>query len=125
PSSSTITSIHKAKKLIEDRRPNLIVSADVAAATETVVDYLKKRGIDKAYCKRMVVELLEKQGQASRQDIDKLLLAKLSDALDDGQKRNFIMNLLQDMRRNRIVVVHGKGPGAIWELHKPPPDNGS
>ena len=108
----------KAKKLIEGRRPNLIVSAAVAAATETVVDYLKKRGIDKAYGQKMVVELLEKQGQASRQDIDNLLLAKLSDALDDEQKRNFITNLLQDLRRNRVVEVHGKGPGAIWELYK-------
>jgi ATP-dependent DNA helicase RecG len=110
----------KVKKLVEGRRPNLIVSAAVAAATETVVDYLKKRGIDKAYCQRMVVELLETQGQASRRDIDTLLLAKLSDALDDDQKRNFIMNLLQEMRRNKLVVVTGKGPGAIWELHKPP-----
>ena len=115
----------KGKKLIEGRRPNLIVSAAVAAATETVVDYLKKRGIDKAYGQRMVVELLEQQGQASRQDIDKLLLAKLSDALDDEQKRNFIMNLLQEMRRNGIVEVHGKGPGAIWELHKPASNDGS
>lgn len=115
----------KGKNLIEGRRPNLIVSAAVAAATETVVDYLKKRGIDKAYGQKMVVELLEKQGQASRQDIDKLLLAKLSDALDDDQKRNFIMNLLQELRRNRVVGVHGKGPGAIWELHKPATNAGS
>ena len=28
-------------------------------------------------------------------------------------------DLLQEMRRNGIVEVHGKGPGAIWELHKP------
>ncbi len=68
----------KAKKLIEGRRPNLVVSAEIAAATETVVD--------------------------------KLLLAKLSDALDDDQRRNFITNLLQDLRRNRVVEVHGMMP---------------
>lgn len=115
----------KAKKLVEGRRPNLIVSAAVAAATETVVDYLKKRGIDKAYCQRMVVELLENQGQASRQDIDNLLLAKLSDALDDEQKRNFIKNLLQEMRRNQEVDVQGKGPAAVWKLSKPAGEAGS
>ncbi len=85
----------KAKKLIEGRRPNLFVSAEVAVATESLVDYLKKRGIDKAYGQKMVVELLEKQERATRQDIDKLLLGKLSDALDDKQKKNFITNLLQ------------------------------
>ena len=83
------------------------------------MDYLKKRGIDKAYCQKMVAELLLRQGQASRRDIDKLLSGKLSDALDDDQKRNFIMNLLQEMRRRTVVVVTGKGPGAIWKMHKP------
>lgn len=111
----------KGKGLIEGRRSNLIVSAAVAAATETTVDYLKKRGIDKAYARKMVVELLQKQGQATRQDFDKLLLDKLSDALDDDQKRNFITNLLQEMRRDGIIEpVEGKrGKGAKWELCKP------
>lgn len=111
----------KGKKLIEGRRPNLIVSEAVAAATDTMVDYLKKRGIDKAYAQKMVVELLQKQGQASRQDFDKLLLSKLSDALDDDQKKNVITNLLQEMRRDGIIEpVEGKrGKGAKWELCKP------
>jgi ATP-dependent DNA helicase RecG len=111
----------KGKKLVEGRRPNLFVSAEIAAATDTLVDYLKKRGIDKAYGQKMVVELLEKQGQASRQDFDKLLLGKLSDALDDDQKRNFVTNLLQEMRRDGIIQpVQGKrGKGARWELCKP------
>lgn len=108
----------KSKKLIEGRRPNLTVSATIAAATDSVVDYLKKRGIDKDYGQKMVVDLLAKQGQATRQDIDKLLLVKLSDALDDDQKRNFIKNLLQEMRRNQNVDVEGKGPGAVWRLSK-------
>lgn len=111
----------KEKKLVEGRRPNLIVSASVAAATDTLVDYLKKRGIDKAYGQKMVVELLEKQGLASRQDFEKLLLGKLSDALDAGQKKNFVTNLLQEMRRDGIIQpVEGKrGKGARWELCKP------
>lgn len=84
-----------------------------------MVDYLKKRGIDKSYGQKMVVELLEKQGHASRRDIDTLLLTKLSDALDEVQKRNFIKNLLQEMRRHQEVDVDGKGPAAVWRLSKP------
>ncbi|MCZ2341282.1 MAG: putative DNA binding domain-containing protein [Bacteroidales bacterium] len=114
----------KSKNLIEGRRPNLSISADVAKATDTMVDYLKKRGVDKEYCQRMVMELLQKQGQANRQDIDKLLLAKLSDALDDKQKRNFIKNLLQEMRRNQEMDVEGKGPAAVWKLSKPSEKDG-
>src|SRR5262249_45823074 len=49
----------KSQNLIEGRRPNIYVSADVAKATDTIVDYLKKRGIDIEYCRKMVLELLE------------------------------------------------------------------
>lgn len=37
----------KTKKLVEGRRPNLFVSAEVAAATETQAEYIKKRAFDK------------------------------------------------------------------------------
>jgi len=111
----------KTKKLIEGRRPRLFVSAEVAAATDSLVDYLKKRGIDKEYCKRMVEDFLTKRGQSSRQEIDRLLRDKLSDALTTDQKSNFITNFLQEMRRERIIQpVQGKrGRGAKWELCKP------
>ena len=110
----------RSKKLIEGRRPKVFVSADVAAATDTMVDYLNRRGIDKGYCRRMVVELLQKQDEASRPEIESLLLDKLSDALEEGQKRNFVRNLLQEMRRDgAIQPVEGKrGRGAKWELSK-------
>ena len=106
----------RTKKLIEGRRPNLHVSADVAAATDTMVDYLNKRGIDKNYCQRMVIELLQKQREASRQEIVSLLIAKLSDALDTEQKKNFVQNLLQEMRRDGVLAVEGTKRWAKWRL---------
>ncbi len=117
----------KRRRLVEGRRPNLIVSAKVAAATETMVDYLKKRGIDKAYCRRMVVELLRKQGRATRDDFDKLLLGKLSDALNANQKKNLITNLLQQLRRESVIRPIGgkRGKGRQWELCNPAQDSSS
>lgn len=106
----------RSKKLIEGRRPNLHVSADVAAATDSMIDYLNRRGIDKEYCQRMVVELLQKRGEASRQEIESLLLGKLSDALDDSQKSNFVQNVLQAMRRDGVIAVQGFGKGARWSM---------
>ena len=107
----------KEKKLVEGRRPNLIVSASVAAATEMKAEYIKNRAFDKEHYRKMVVAYLGKFRSATREDIDKLLLDKLSDVLDDGQKRNFVMNLLQEMRRAGTLAVQGKGPGAKWQLH--------
>lgn len=111
----------KAKKLVEGRRPNLFVSAEVAAATETRAEYIKKRAFDKEHYKKMVSAYLGKFGEAKREDIDKLLMDKLSDALDDDQRRNTITNLLQEMRRQgSIRAVDGKrGRGSRWELSKP------
>ena len=56
----------KAKKLIEGRRPNLFVSAEIAAATETKAEYIKKRAFDKEHYKKMVVAYLEqvRRGEA-------------------------------------------------------------
>lgn len=106
----------KAKNLVEGRRPNLYVSAKIAKVTDTMAQYLKKRGIDKGYCRHMVLEFLENQTEASRQDIDGLLATKLSDALDETQKKNFITNLLQEMRREGTLVLEGSTRWAKWRL---------
>ena len=106
----------KSKKLIEGRRPNLFVSADVAKATDSMVDYLNKRGIDRDYCRQMILELLQKQGETPRGDVDRLLAGKLSDVLDDDQKRTFIMNVLQEMRREGLIAVQGRGKGTRWTI---------
>ena len=109
------------KKLVEGRRPNLFVSSTVAAATQAKADYIRNRAFDKDHYEKMVVTYLEKFGQATRQDLNQLLIAKLSDALDEGQKTNFITNLLQSMRRAKVIYpVEGKrGLGARWQLCKP------
>ena len=107
-----------AKRLVEGRRPNLFVSAEVAAATETQADYIKKRAFDKDHYKKMVVAYLTKFGEAKREDIDKLLIDKLSDALDEDQKRNFITNLLQEMRKDGVLDREGANRWSKWHLHK-------
>ena len=109
----------KTKRLIEGRRPNLFVSAEVAAATETKADYIRKRAFDKQHYKKMVGDYLRQFHVATRADFDKLLIRKLSDALTNDQKKNFVTNLLQEMRRARIIrPVGGKrGKGAEWELY--------
>lgn len=112
----------KRQRLIEGRRTNLFVSAEVAKATDTVEDYLAKRGIDRNYCKKMVCDLLKQKGGARREDIDGLLRKKLSDALSEDQKSNFIRNLIQEMKKEGLVVRVGssRGKGAGWQLSRSP-----
>ena len=109
----------KKKRLVEGRRPNLYVSAAIAAVTETKADYIRKRAFDKRHYMKMVREYLDKFGTATREDFNALLLDKISDALSREQKKNYITNLLQEMRRKSIIrPVGGKrGKGSRWELY--------
>lgn len=115
----------KRKRLIEGRRPNIYVSASVAAATGTKADYIRKRAFDKQHYVKLVQEYLAQFGRARRADIDSLLLDKISDALGPEQKRNFVTNLLQEMRRKKIIhPLDGKrGKGSQWELYRPDAEN--
>jgi ATP-dependent DNA helicase RecG len=67
----------------------------------------------------MVVSFLEEFGEAKREDIDGLLMDKLSDALNDDQKMNLITNLLQEMRKEGVIDRKGANRWTKWRLHKP------
>ena len=108
----------KNKRLIEGRRPNLFVSAEVAAATDTKADYIRKRAFNKDHYKKMVTDYLKKFNEASRQDIDDLLKDKISDALTDEQKKTSITNLLQEMRRDGVIKPVGTTRHAKWVISK-------
>jgi ATP-dependent DNA helicase RecG len=109
----------KSKRLVEGRRPNLFVSAEIAAATETKADYIRKRAFDKEHYKKLITGYLEKFGEASRADLDGLLLGKLSDALGDEQKQTFVRNLLQEMRQEGTIESVGARRWAKWVLSNP------
>ncbi|MFW6147659.1 MAG: RNA-binding domain-containing protein [Thermodesulfobacteriota bacterium] len=107
----------KKQKLIEGRRPNLFVSAKVAAVTGDKADYIRQRAFDKAHYKKMVISYLKKFGEAKREDVEKLLLDKISDALDEKQKRNRIGNLLFEMsHKDKTIFATGPRRTAVWVL---------
>jgi len=108
----------KKKKLIEGRRSNLFVSAKIAAVTDTKADYIKRRGIDKEYSKKLVLDYLVKFREATRQEINQILMDKLSNSLSDEQKKFRIRNLLQEMRTEGTIDVLGRGPRSKWILSK-------
>jgi ATP-dependent DNA helicase RecG len=104
----------KKKKLIEGRRSNLFVSAKIAVATDTKVDYIKRRGIDKEYSKKLIMDYLAKFGEATREEISQLLIDKLSDSLYEDQKESHIKNILQEMRKEGSIKAQRMGRRSIW-----------
>jgi len=108
----------KERKLVEGRRPNLFISAKIAAVIGGKAAYIKNRAFDKAHYKDMVVAYLRQFDRATRDDMNRLLVDKISDALDHKQKRHFITNLLQEMKREKLIQVDGATRGAFWRLYK-------
>lgn len=102
--------------LIEGRKPNLYVSAKVAKATSDKVDYIRTRAQDDEFYAKLLTDYLEKFGQATRSEIDKLLMDKLSDGLSPEQKRNKISNLVTKLRRRGRIHNSGSRGHPIWQL---------
>jgi ATP-dependent DNA helicase RecG len=108
----------KKKKLVEGRRPNLFVSAEIAAITESKVDYIRNLPLEKEHYKNLITRYLETFGEAKRADIDRLLLDKLSEAFNDRQKGIFVRNLLQEMKRDGTIRAVGANRWVKWSLSK-------
>lgn len=108
----------KRQGLIEGRKPNFHVSAKVAKVTESKAEYIKMRAQDDDYYIKLVADFIKKFGKASREDIDKLLNKKLSDALDEEQKSKKIGNLLTKMRRSEVIVNKGSRTSPEWIIVK-------
>ncbi|MEI7907186.1 MAG: RNA-binding domain-containing protein [Bacteroidota bacterium] len=102
--------------LIEGRKPNFHVSALVADATASKVDYIQTRAQDDKFYAKLITDYLEKFGQADRTEVNKLLMNKLSDALSEKQKEDKIGNLLTNMRRSGKIVNTGSRKTPKWEL---------
>lgn len=102
--------------LIEGRKPNLYVSAKVAKATSDKADYIRTRAQDDEFYAKLLTDYLQKFGQANRDEIDTLLMEKLSDGLSAEQKRNKIGNLLTKLRRHGRIHNAGSRGKPLWQL---------
>ena len=98
--------------LIEGRKPNLHVSASVAKITNDKASYIRQKGIDDDYCKKIIIDYLRKFGEAKKDDFEKVLLDKLPDVLDINQKKNKIKNILQSLKKVGEISPEGK----IWKM---------
>lgn len=102
-------------KLIEGRRPNLHISAPVAAASDDVATYVRTRPQDDAFYARLITDYL-KLRPATTRELSDMLWDKLSDGLDEKQKQYKVKNLLTKLRKQGAIRSVGSRPKARWEL---------
>jgi len=116
--SKDAAALLRKEKLIEGRYPNYFVSASVAEVTGDKASYIKNKAFDKTYYKDLIIKFIKRYKKASREDIDALLMGKLSDALNDKQKRTKIRNLLYEMsKKDQSIFNNSKSTNKPeWKL---------
>jgi len=105
----------RKKGLIEGKSPNLFISSSVAKITGDKTAYIKNRGFKDAHYKKMILDFLDKYKEASRNNIDDLILDILPDILDNDQKKNKVRNILFSMRsKDKTIKNQGNNRNPVW-----------
>ncbi len=108
----------RKKGLVEGRYPNIFVAAHIAAATDDRAQYIKNKAFDTDHYQQLILKFLVQYKSATRQDIDKLIMNKLSEILNPTQKRNKIGNLLSTMKRIGLIENQGSDKNPKWICKK-------
>lgn len=103
----------RAKGFIESRKPNVYISSNLAHETAQQTDYMRQRGIDNEYCRKMIVDYLTKFKTGTREDFEKIILDKLPDVLSAAQKKSKIRNILQMLKSKGVIEID---KGKSWKL---------
>jgi hypothetical protein len=83
-----------------------------------MIEQAGNRGLDDQHYQQLVVGYLRKYKRAKRADFDDLLMGKLAAVLTPEQKTNKVKNLLQAMKRAKIIDCEGPRSAAVWFLSK-------
>lgn len=108
----------RKKKYIEGRKPNIYLSASIVKDSKHIglkSSYIKNKGFDDDYFKKLIIEYITKFGKGSRVEITELLSDKLPDTLSESQRFDKITNLLSSLRKAGKIKV---GEKREWVLVK-------
>ena len=110
----------KAAGLVEGRYPNLLIAGRVAKVTGQKARHIRERGFNKQYYLDAIVALIEEHQPIQRQEIDRLLMDKLPEVLNEKQKKAKIHNLMAELARNGTIVNRGSRGHPLWHAVKQP-----
>jgi ATP-dependent DNA helicase RecG len=116
PIEAAVLSHLRKLNLVEGRSPNYFIAAAVANATNQRAQYAKNRGLQKPAQKQLVLNLIDKFGSATREEINQTLLGTLPSLLTNKQKTTKIRNLLTEMAtKDESIVANRRGVGGAWK----------
>jgi len=92
------------------------VSASIAKTTGGKAEYIKTRAQDDAFYEKLITDYLTEFKSATREDINTLLMDKLSQGLTAKQKDTKIGHILTNMRRRGVIINKGVRKVPDWRL---------
>ena len=116
PVSDEVLRRLRRKKLVEGRRPHLRVSASVADATGTKVDYLERRGQTDEWYMALINDRIREIGPLAKAEIVDLIRPYMPSGATERQCANKVDNLMRKMKREygaEPIVLNGK---RVWSL---------
>ena len=112
PITDDAAKLLKKKNLLEGRKPHYHISSSIASATDMKAEYIKLKGIEDDYCKKLIKDYILKFNGGKRVDFESLLDDKLPELLTKKQKKDKVKNLLQSMKRDGTILLNG----ITWRL---------
>lgn len=106
----------KKQKLIEGRKPKYFIASEVALAADQKGEYIKNKAFNDRYYKDLILKYLAKYQEATRDNIENLLMEKLSEILTQKQKKLKISNLLNLMRIGGEIKNYGSNRKPVWKI---------
>ena len=105
----------KKEKLVEGRYPHIYVSYNVANLVGYKEDYVLNRGLKNDVYRQMILNALETMGEATVLELRTVLVGTFPSHMDEKQQSRKVSNILQVMKKEGIVEVHGTAHGARWK----------
>jgi len=115
PDEATLKTLRK-RGLVEGRKPAVHVSASVAEATGHKADYILTRRQDDAHYRHLILDYLKQFGEASKDELRKMLANKWPEVFTEAQRENKLHNLLTALKRGNHIVRAGGKSNARWRL---------
>jgi ATP-dependent DNA helicase RecG len=110
----------KSAGLVEGRYPNLFIAASVAKLTGQKARHIRERGFNEQYYLDAIEALIREHQPLPRSEIDRLLLDKLPEVLNEKQKKAKVHNLMAELaRKGRIENRGSRGHPAWHTVDKP------
>lgn len=107
----------KQKGLIEGRKPNFFISAEVAQTTGQKAVYTTHKAFSQQQYFDWVIQGIKDHGSLNRSDIDALLMNRLSDLYNTAAKRKAkVNNIITAMRKKKLIRNRGTDTHSEWVL---------